>query len=198
MVKNLLAMQEPQEMRFQSLGREDPLEEGMATHSSILAWRICMDRGAWRATVHRVAKSQTRLKQLSKQAHYKFHQGMAQCLLKNFQWGQHPGPWGLIDKGEEHVGSLLLDKSKNGAGSCLVIFVSVVANIVLVSLEAGTIGYSFCYLNFPQLTPWLTDYSLSVCGGFKRAKDYSALLPMRDGGLCPFSWSLAGLCDCCN
>ena len=44
-----------------SPGWEDPLEEGMATHSSILAWRIPMDRGAWRATVHRVAKSQTRL-----------------------------------------------------------------------------------------------------------------------------------------
>ena len=45
----------------QSLGQEDPLEEGMATHSSTLAWRIPMDRGAWRATVHGVAKSQTRL-----------------------------------------------------------------------------------------------------------------------------------------
>ena len=44
-----------------SLGLEDPLEEGVATHSSILAWRISMDRGAWRATVHRVAKSQRRL-----------------------------------------------------------------------------------------------------------------------------------------
>ena len=36
----------------QSLGWEDPLVEGMATHSSILAWRILMDRGAWGATVH--------------------------------------------------------------------------------------------------------------------------------------------------
>ena len=35
----------------------EPLEEGMATNSSILAWRISMDRGAWRATVHGVAKS---------------------------------------------------------------------------------------------------------------------------------------------
>ena len=42
-----------------SLGCEDPLEENMATHSSILAWRIPIDRGAWRVTVHRVAKSQT-------------------------------------------------------------------------------------------------------------------------------------------
>jgi len=38
------------------------LEEGMAIHCSILAWRIPMDRGAWRATVHGVAKSQTRLR----------------------------------------------------------------------------------------------------------------------------------------
>ena len=39
-VKNLSVMQEPQQMRVQSLGREDPLEEGTATHSRILAWRI--------------------------------------------------------------------------------------------------------------------------------------------------------------
>ena len=39
-VKNLPAMQEAQEMWVQSLGREDPLEKEMATHSSILAWRI--------------------------------------------------------------------------------------------------------------------------------------------------------------
>ena len=38
--KNLPAMQETQEMWIQSLGREDPLEEGMVTHSSILAWKI--------------------------------------------------------------------------------------------------------------------------------------------------------------
>ena len=39
-VKNLPAMQDLQEMQVQSLGYEDPLKEGMATHSSILAWRI--------------------------------------------------------------------------------------------------------------------------------------------------------------
>ena len=43
MVKNPLAMQETQ---VQSLGQEDPLEEVMATHSSILAWTITVDRGA--------------------------------------------------------------------------------------------------------------------------------------------------------
>ena len=48
-------------MWVRSLGWEDPLEEGMAIHSTILAWRIPMDRGAWRATVHGTAQSQTRL-----------------------------------------------------------------------------------------------------------------------------------------
>ena len=42
-----------------SLGWEDALEEGIATHSSILAWRIPMDRGAWKAIVYGVAESQT-------------------------------------------------------------------------------------------------------------------------------------------
>ena len=42
-----------QETLVRCLGQEDPLEKGMATHSSILAWRIPMDREAWWATVHR-------------------------------------------------------------------------------------------------------------------------------------------------
>ena len=46
-------------MQVQSLGQEDPLEKGMATHSSILAWRIPMVREAWQAMVHGVTKSQT-------------------------------------------------------------------------------------------------------------------------------------------
>ena len=50
-----------QETLVQFLGQEDPLEEGMATHSSVLAWRIPMDKGAQQATVHVVTKSQTRL-----------------------------------------------------------------------------------------------------------------------------------------
>ena len=49
LVKNLPAMQE---IQVQSLGQEDPLEERMATHSSILAWESHGQRGAWRATVH--------------------------------------------------------------------------------------------------------------------------------------------------
>ena len=61
--KKSTAMLEPW---IRSLGGDDPMEEGMATHSSILAWRIFMDRGAWRATLHGVTKHQT---QLSKEAY---------------------------------------------------------------------------------------------------------------------------------
>ena len=53
LVNHLPAMQETW-IRF--LGWEDPLEKEMATHSSILAWRIPVDRGAWWATVHGVAE----------------------------------------------------------------------------------------------------------------------------------------------
>ena len=56
MVKNPPAIWETW---VQSLGWEDPLEEGMATHSNILAWRIHTDRGAWQTTVHGVAKSRS-------------------------------------------------------------------------------------------------------------------------------------------
>ena len=56
MVRNPPAMKETW---VQSLGWEDPLEEEMATHYSILAWRIPMDRGVWQATVHGAAKSWT-------------------------------------------------------------------------------------------------------------------------------------------
>ena len=55
-VKNPPAMQETW---VQSLGWEDPLEEGMATHSNILAWRVRMGGGTWWATVHGVANSWT-------------------------------------------------------------------------------------------------------------------------------------------
>ena len=52
-VKNLPAMQES---RVRSLGWEDPLEKGTATHSRIIAWRIPWTEEPWRATVHGVAE----------------------------------------------------------------------------------------------------------------------------------------------
>ena len=58
MVKNLPIIQETQ---IRSLGGEDPLEKGTATHSSVLAWRIPTDRGARRAAGHGVRQSQTGL-----------------------------------------------------------------------------------------------------------------------------------------
>ena len=58
MVKSLPVMQET---RVRSLGGEDPLEEEMATGSSILAWKIPMDRGARQAAIYGVAKSRTQL-----------------------------------------------------------------------------------------------------------------------------------------
>ena len=57
-VKNPSAMGETW---VQSLGWEDPLEEGMATHSSSLAWRNPMDRGAWWASDHGITKTWTGL-----------------------------------------------------------------------------------------------------------------------------------------
>ena len=48
-------------LRTGAQGQEDPLEKELATHSSILTWRIPMDRGAWHATVYGVAESRTRL-----------------------------------------------------------------------------------------------------------------------------------------
>ena len=59
MVKNLPAVWA---IWVQSLGWEDPLEESMAIHSSILAWRIPRDRSSWPAAVHGVTKSWTQLR----------------------------------------------------------------------------------------------------------------------------------------
>ena len=72
-VKNLPAVQEMQETPVHSLDWED-LEKDMATHSSISCLGNPMDRGAWKATVRRVTKSRTRLKQLN-------HTHIFMCLL---------------------------------------------------------------------------------------------------------------------
>ena len=70
MVKNLPAMQETW---IQSLAWTDPLEECMATHSSILAWRIPIDRGAWWPSVHGVPKSWTWLSNQHFHFYFTFH-----------------------------------------------------------------------------------------------------------------------------
>ena len=90
-------------MRVRSLAREDPLEEGVATHSSTLAWRIPMDRGAWQATVYGVTKSQSRLKQIST------HAG---CMYR-----QRLGPLVRILVLLQDINRLLLETS--GACACM-------------------------------------------------------------------------------
>ena len=60
LVAQMVNLPKMQETWVQYLRQEDPLERRMATHSSILAWRIPMDRGAWWTAVHGVAKSWTR------------------------------------------------------------------------------------------------------------------------------------------
>ena len=62
-------MQEAQETQVRFLGREDPLEKEMATHTSIPAGRNPRDRGAWWATVHGVAQSRTQLSDHSTTTH---------------------------------------------------------------------------------------------------------------------------------
>ena len=60
MVKNPPAIQKTQETPcVRSLVQEDPLEESVATHSSILVLENPMDRGAWQATLHRVTQNWT-------------------------------------------------------------------------------------------------------------------------------------------
>ena len=72
MVNILPVMQEPQKTDLPSLGREDLLEEEMATHSSILDWRIHGQRSLVGYIVHRVAKSQTQPKRLGMHSRSKF------------------------------------------------------------------------------------------------------------------------------
>ena len=78
------------------LGLEDPLEEGRATHSSILAWRIPMDRGAWQAIVHGVTKSQTRL------SNFHFHSINDSSLSFLFLYNNY------MAESEEELKSLLM------------------------------------------------------------------------------------------
>ena len=81
-------MQEKQETWVQPLGQENPLEEEMTTHFSILTWRIPMDRGAWWATVHRVTKSHTWLKQHSSTILLNLHNPVITILWRIIQSSQ--------------------------------------------------------------------------------------------------------------
>ena len=70
-----------------TLGWEDPLEEGMATHSTILAWRIPIDRGASQATVHWVSKSRTTTTyKIGKQGPTVKHRQLYPISCNNIKW----------------------------------------------------------------------------------------------------------------
>ena len=88
-----------QEMQVQSLGQENPLEEDMVAHSSILAWKNPMDRGDGRATVHGVTNSPTRLSD------------SANCLL-NFATNLSDSYLQLYFRGEDHVSPELINVGK--------------------------------------------------------------------------------------
>ena len=79
-VKNLPAIQETQETQVQSLGWDNPLEGGMETHSSILAWGNPMDRAPWQATVHSVAEADT-TESTEHTRTSSFHNGCARWVL---------------------------------------------------------------------------------------------------------------------
>ena len=75
MVKNLTAMQE---ICVRTLGQEDLLEKGRATHSSILAMGNTKDRGAWQATVHEVAREL----EMDRTEHTRTHTIIATSFIK--------------------------------------------------------------------------------------------------------------------
>ena len=91
-------MQKTYETWVPTLDGEDTLEEGMATHSSVLAWRLPMDIRAWWATVLRVTKSWTQLKQLSKplSTSYLYSRSWLR-IWRRYEAGQEPcwQCWGL-------------------------------------------------------------------------------------------------------
>ena len=107
MINNLPAMWETW---VRSLDWEYPLEQSMATHSIVIAWRNSMDRGAWRATVRRVAKSQTRL---SDSAHRSFHSHL-EALFSSLsipRWQPTP----VLSPGKSHGRRSLVDYSPWGS-----------------------------------------------------------------------------------
>src|SRR5574337_1051714 len=90
----------------QSLGWEDSLEEGISTHSSILACRIPMDRGAWKAAVHGAAKSRTGLSDFTFTFHFHALEKEMATHSSVLAW-RIPGtgePGGLPSTGSHRVG----------------------------------------------------------------------------------------------
>ena len=88
-------------MQVRSLSWEDPLEEGMATYSSILAWRIPWTEEPGGSISHRVKKNQTQLKRLSTHAPEKAMAPHSSTLAWKIPWTEEPG--GLQSMGSLRV-----------------------------------------------------------------------------------------------
>ena len=97
-VKNPLARAGDVEMQVWSLGWEDPLEEGIAAHSSIVAWRIPRTENPWRPTVHGVTKGWTRLKRRGTHTHYSVYH-IPQCFTSVNDIINHISSQ-LVDRGD--------------------------------------------------------------------------------------------------
>ena len=87
-----------------SLGQEGPLEEGMATHASILAWRTPIDRRVWWAAVHKAVKSQTWLKRLSTESSF---------LRNSLQFSSHSQRHSKIAKMLRMLAFIVTNKNGN-------------------------------------------------------------------------------------
>ena len=95
-----------QETPVRSLGWEDPLEGGMATHSTILPWRIPINRGAWKAAVQGVAEGRTRLSDFTFTFHFHALEKEMATRSSVLAW-RIPGmaePGGLPSMGSHRVG----------------------------------------------------------------------------------------------
>ena len=140
MVKNLPAMRETW---VQSLGWEDPLGEGMATHSSVLTWRIPMHRGAWQATGHGVAKRWTGLSEYTQRSTC----GLSMGIHRRSYW-RPLGHSGAVSEGD-------LSVSPHGNGG-------VGRSLALGAHTAKSL--SAHHLLDPQLSAWLLMLSCDSQG----------------------------------
>ena len=128
-------------------GSKDPLEDGMATHSIIFCLENPMDRGAWRTTIHRVAKSQTQLKLVS--MHIIFLvltmlllEVQAEAILINHRAPKRTGPWRVIRSLGKESGCLTAGPSPDNS-SVLLVYMSHIAPLAVSFLRKWHI-YAIC------------------------------------------------------
>ena len=143
-----------QETWVQYLSWEHPLEEGMATHSSILAWRSPIDRGAWGATVHGIARSQARL---SDQAQYTYITTHPQIQARLQQYVNYELP-------DVQAGF------RKGRGTR-----DQIASIRWIIKKAREFQKNiyFCFIDYAQAFVWIT----TICGKLFKRWEYQTTWP---------------------